>query len=244
MIRSSDWIPDKACGLSGMTFLCPFRFPKSGICFRKNHIFIPFILGLLWLLTASLVMAGERAPEITPPFQPGDSRHGYADFETLPDVPSELPADSHQHVPLSQQPLSPDDRPRGLFQNITTAKSFDVGLEFRRGHYYRPIEPTDVFRTEALAVYVVFRVFEHYAPYQIIGRVYPESVSGLDRDVWFDEDVVSLAPEDESGYLKLFPPKEGWLPGQYRVDIYVGYEVNPNNRMGSLRFTMQSADGK
>lgn len=227
-----------------MTFLCAFRHCKSQSCFWEYRIVIPFALGFLWLLIAARVMASDLPSGAPPPFQPGESRHGYADFDSLPDIPSDLPPDSHRHAPLSQQPLSPDDRPRGLFQNITTAKSFEEGLEFRRGHYYYPVQPTDVFRTDALSVFVVFRVFEHYAPYQIIGRVYPESVSGLDRNIWFDEDVVSLAPEDESGYLKLFPPKDGWLPGQYRVDIYVGYEVNPNNRMGSLRFTMQSADGK
>jgi hypothetical protein len=31
-----------------------------------------------------------------------------------------------------------------------------------------------------------------------------------------------IATEDESGYLKLFPPTGGWKPGKYRVEIHVG----------------------
>ena len=64
-------------------------------------------------------------------------------------------------------------------------------------------------------------------------------MDGLPSNQWTDEDVVYLALEDESGYLKLFPPsKDGWKPGRYRVEIFVGYEASTTTQMGNLHFTM------
>ncbi|RMH02647.1 MAG: hypothetical protein D6704_13855 [Nitrospirae bacterium] len=180
--------------------------------------------------------------ETKPPagLPPQEFQHGFGDVETLPLDPASAPANP---APYYRENAAPShdphtDPPQGLFQHITLAEGFDEDLEFRRSHIFYPIHPTSEFSSDVLAVYVVFRVHKHYAPYQIIGRVYPVDVPGLAPDQWFDEDVVYLATEDESGYLKLFPPEEGWVPGRYRVEIYVGYEANPVTLMGSLPFTI------
>jgi hypothetical protein len=88
-------------------------------------------------------------------------------------------------------------------------------------------------------VYLVFSVHKVLASYQIIGRLFHETETGVDPTQWLDEDIVHLATEDESGFLKFFPPKGTWQPGQYRVDLYVGFMVNPANKMGAMRFTVR-----
>ena len=144
-----------------------------------------------------------------------------------------------KNIPLQDTSISIDEAPKGLFRDITLAEGFEEDLEFRRGHGVYPVGPTNVFSQETVAVFVVFRVHKHYAAYEVIGRLYPETADGLDPKQWIDEDAMYLALEDESGYLKLFPPSKGWQPGQYRVEIYVGYEVSALNRMGTMRFTVQ-----
>jgi hypothetical protein len=207
----------------------------------KNHTIWRAIL-ILFILTCHPLMAftGILAEDITEsriPLELESGRHGYSDFDSLPLLPRELPADSHRHSPLPESPI-PEETPQGLFQEITLAKSFEEDLEHRRGHFFYPVEPTATFPIDSLAVFVVFKVFQHYSPYQIIGRVYRESDTPPSDHEWYDEDIVFLTPEDESGYLKLFPPKEGWTPGPHRVDIYVGFQASSLNHMGILRFTI------
>ena len=195
-------------------------------------VFLLFFLGL-----SSQVLAQETPA----PFGPNESQHGFSQFETLPPNPEEAvpePLDYYT-TPNAESAVSPDAPPGGLFLDVTLAEDFEEALHFRRGNLYRPIHPTDEFSPDTLAVHVVFRVFKHYSSYHVIGRLFPEHVPGLSRDGFFDEDTASLAPEDESGYLKFFAPSEdGWIPGRYRIDIFVGFEANDVTRMGTLHFTV------
>jgi hypothetical protein len=52
------------------------------------------------------------------------------------------------------------------------------------------------------------------------------------------EDAMHIALEDDTGYLRLFPPQGGWKPGRYRVEIHVGEQVNEMSLMGTMRFTI------
>ena len=172
-------------------------------------------------------------------FDPNDSRHGYSQFDTLPPDPEEAVPDPLDYYKQPDSAFSLDTTPGGLFLHITLAEDFEEELQFRRGNFYRPVRPTEEFPPDTLAVHVVFRVFKHYSSYQVIGRLFPENVPGLSEDTFFDEDSAYLVPEDESGYLKFFAPSEdGWIPGRYRVDIFVGFEANDVTRMGTLHFTI------
>jgi hypothetical protein len=128
--------------------------------------------------------------------------------------------------------------PEGLFRSIQTAEGFDEELGFRRTHEIVPVKPTDVFHPSSPAVYIVFNVFPHYQPYQVFGMCYPEKVRGLDPGALIAQDTMYLALEDESGYVKLVPPPGGWKPGQYRVEIHVGFSVNELSLTGTMRFTV------
>lgn len=141
-----------------------------------------------------------------------------------------------------KNPLPPYDfneSPKGLFRSIQTAEGFEEEMGFRRTHEIVPVGITDVFHPASPAVYVVFNVFPHYQPYQVFGVCLPEKVQGLDPAIVIAQDTMYLALEDESGYVKLEPPAGGWKPGQYKVEIHVGFSVNELSLTGTMRFTVQ-----
>ena len=133
-----------------------------------------------------------------------------------------------------------DKPPEGLFRAIQTAEGFEEELGFRRTHEIVPVKPTDVFDPSTPAVYIVFSVFPHYQAYQVFGICYPEKVTGLDPKTVIAQDTMYLALEDETGYVKLTPPAGGWKPGQYKVEIHVGFAVNELSLTGTMRFTVMA----
>ncbi len=179
------------------------------------------------------------SPAPTPPvLQPNETQHGFAEYDTVPDFfGDEIPApyDSYSDSP-NIPPM--DHKPKGLFYNLQFAEDVDQDKTIRRGHIHSPINPTENFPPDAKGIYLVFTVFKHYTPYQVIGRLFPEQVEGADPTQWIDEDRAELATEDESGYLKFFASNGKWKPGRYRVDVYVGYMVSAQNKMGTMRFTV------
>lgn len=134
-----------------------------------------------------------------------------------------------------------DAPPQGVFRSILISEGYDEELGFRRTHEIVPVNPTDVFRPESPSVFIVFTVFPHYQSYQVIGICYPEQVDGLDSKTPVTKDSMYLALEDESGYLKLFPPADRWQPGKYKVEIHIGWEATEISLIGTMRFTVAQA---
>ncbi len=146
---------------------------------------------------------------------------------------------------LRQQDVTPYDfnaPPQGMFRSITMSEGFDEELGFRRTHEIVPVKPGDRFRPDIPAVYVVFLLHQHYQAFKVFGRCFPEEVGGLDPQTAVGEDAMYIALEDESGYLKLFPPQGGWKPGRYKVEIHAGEQVNEVSLVGTMRFTIATAD--
>lgn len=135
-------------------------------------------------------------------------------------------------------PYNFDAPPQGLIRSIQFAEGFEEELGFRRSHEMVPVSPTDVFRPDSPAVFIVFQTHQHYESYQIFGRCYPEQVEALDSKRVIAEDVMYMALEDESGYLKLLPPSGGWRPGKYKVEIHIGWKINEISLIGTMRFTV------
>lgn len=134
-----------------------------------------------------------------------------------------------------------DAPPQGVFRSILVSEGYEEELGFRRTHEIVPVGPTEVFRPEAPSVFIVFSVFPHYQSYQVIGICYPERVDDLDPKTPIAKDSMYLALEDESGYLKLFPPADRWKPGQYKVEIHIGWEATEISLIGTMRFTVAQA---
>jgi hypothetical protein len=171
--------------------------------------------------------------------QPNETQHGFGEYDTPPDFFSDdvpAPYDGYSHSPTVS---SSDQKPGGLFLSLNFAESVEEDRTIRRGHIYVPVNPTNTFSPHVPSVYLVFSVHKVLASYQIIGRLFLETATVLDPTQFLDEDIADLATEDESGFLKFFPPGGTWQPGRYRVDIYVGYSANPMNKMGAMRFTVR-----
>lgn len=137
-------------------------------------------------------------------------------------------------------PYDFDAPPQGLFLAITTAEGFDEELGFHRTHEIVPVKPTDRFNPDTPAIFIVFRLHQHYQGFQVFGRCFPEAVTGLDPTVVIGQDAMHIALEDDSGYLTLSPPQDTWKPGRYKVEIHVGEEINEMSLMGTMRFTVLS----
>lgn len=178
-----------------------------------------------------------------PVFQPGEIQHGFSEFDSLPEIPSGDPPPSSPNVssdPEGKVPQDPNQKPAGLFFQIEFAEGFDEEQGIRRGHMVVPIHPTKVFSPDTQAVFLVFSVFKHSAPYQVFGHLYAEKVDNQDPTDLLDKDTMYFAAEDESGYLQFYPQSGRWTPGTYRVKIYVGWETSQVNQMGTMYFTITS----
>ncbi len=203
-----------------------------------------YLTGIVFFLMGTIGWSADSPPTSPPTvFQPHETQHGFAEFDSPPDffedeTPSETSAPYKNYSSSPNLPTS-DHKPGGLFESLAFAESVEEDRTTRRGHILVPVNPTDTFPPSAKAVHLVFAVHEHLAPFQIIGRLFPEQVPDGDASQWIDEDRADLALEDESGYLKFFAPGGTWQPGRYRVDVYVGYMVNTMNKMGTMRFSIE-----
>jgi hypothetical protein len=160
---------------------------------------------------------------------------------------AELPITKNASIPDFQNraqdvvPYDYDAPPKGLFRTITTAEGFDEEIGFQRTHEIVPVKPTDRFRPDTQAIFIVFHLHQHYQGFQVFGRCFPEKVAGLDPTVVIGQDAMHIALEDDSGYLMLSPPQGTWKPGRYKVEIHVGEQVNEMTLMGTMRFTITAA---
>jgi hypothetical protein len=157
--------------------------------------------------------------------------------EDLP-LTRNLPIPDFQNRAQDAKPYNFDAPPEGMFRSITTAEGFDEELGFRRTHEIVPVKPTERFSADAPAVYIVFHLHQHYQAFQVFGRCYAEEVQGLSDHTLIGQDAMYIALEDESGYLKLFPPDGRWKPGRYKVEIHAGEQVNEMSLVGTMRFTV------
>ena len=155
--------------------------------------------------------------------------------EDLP-LTKNLPMSEFQNRAQDVQPYDFDAPPKGMFRSIAMAEDFEEELGFRRTHEIVPVRPTEQFSHDAPAIFIVFSLHKHYQAFTVFGRCTPEAVPGIERDTIVSEDAMHVALEDESGYLKLSPPRGGWTPGRYKVEIHTGEQVNEMSLMGTMRF--------
>ena len=131
-----------------------------------------------------------------------------------------------------------DAPPQGMFRSIALAEDFEERLGALQTHEIVPVKPTERFRSDAAAIFIVFSLHQHYQAFTVFGRCMPEPVAGVAGERVVSEDAMHIALEDESGYLTLLPPRDGWKQGRYKVEIHTGEQVNDMSLMGTMRFTI------
>lgn len=152
-----------------------------------------------------------------------------------------VPIPDFQNRTDSAQPYNFDAPPAGMFRHIVLAEGFEEELGFQRTHEIVPVKPTEQFSAGGKPVFIVFELHQHYQSFQLFGRCYPEQVPGLDGRTIVAEDAMYIALEDQTGYLKLFPSEGSWKPGQYKVEIHAGEQINDMSLMGTMRFTITAS---
>lgn len=167
---------------------------------------------------------------------------GHAQSEDLPITKNSSISD-FQNNERDITPYDFDAPPGGMFRSITMAEGFDEEMGFRRTQEIIPVKPTEQFRPDASGVFIVFQLHQHYQAFKVFGRCFPEAVAGLDPRTIVGQDAMYISLEDESGYLKLTAPEDGWKPGRYKVEIYAGEQVNEVSLVGTMRFSIV-ASGK
>jgi hypothetical protein len=157
--------------------------------------------------------------------------------EDLP-LTHNVPIPDFQNRTETPAPYNFDAPPQGMFRSIVLAESFEEELGFQRTHEIVPVRPTERFSVGSQPVFIVFELHQHYQSFQLFGRCYPEQVEGLDARSVVADDAMYIALEDQTGYLKLFPPQGSWKPGRYKVEIHAGEQINDMSLMGTMRFTI------
>lgn len=131
-----------------------------------------------------------------------------------------------------------DAPPQGMFRSIAVAEGFEERVGSLRTHEIVPIKPTERFQADVGAVFIVFSLHQHYQAFTVFGRCLPDQVADVVPEAVVSEDAMRIALEDDNGYLSLPPPRGGWPPGRYKVEIHVGEQVNETSLMGTMRFTI------
>ena len=152
-----------------------------------------------------------------------------------------LPIPEFQNRSEDAKPYDFDAPPQGMFRSITMAEGFEEELGFRQTHEIVPVHPTERFSADLPAIFIVFTLHQHYQAFKVFGRCFPESVPGIEPGTVVCEDAMHMALEDESGYLRLLPQKERWVPGRYKVEIHAGEQVSEMSLIGTMRFTVVAA---
>jgi hypothetical protein len=153
-------------------------------------------------------------------------------------ITKNLPIPEFQNRPQDAKPYDFDAPPEGMFRSITMAEGFEEELGFRQTHEIVPVNPTERFAADTQAIFIVFALHQHYQAFKVFGRCFPEGIPGVEPGTLVSEDAMHMALEDESGYLKLLPPKERWMPGRYKVEIHAGEQVSEMSLIGTMRFTV------
>ncbi|MDF0665410.1 MAG: hypothetical protein P0119_04950 [Nitrospira sp.] len=162
--------------------------------------------------------------------------------EDLP-LTEDVPISEFQNRTEDTRAYDFDAPPQGMFRSIALAEDFEERLGFQRTHEIVPVKPTERFAPDTPAIFIVFSLHQHYQGFKVFARCRPEKVADVVPETIVSEDAMHIALEDDSGYLKLSPPKGGWKPGQYKIEIHVGEQVNETSLMGTMRFTIV-ASGK
>jgi len=142
-------------------------------------------------------------------------------------------------IPIAAQLASiATETVRGSFRQVMTARDM-IQDDLQTGlHEFIPVNPTDTFRSDEAEIYVVFQLTTNQENFdlKLTSRWIAEQTKSFLPNTVVGIDQVLLSLNERSGYFRLSRPEEGWSPGLYRVDLYLGPQVSAYTHVGDLRF--------
>ena len=145
---------------------------------------------------------------------------------------AQTPAGGNPDVRVLDQP------PSGFFTKIAFAHGYKEYKDAFQTDRYKPERPSTMFKPDVDAVYLVFEILPRENPAHILGQWYLEQADGRSSDTLLFEEGVYLQTSQDSGFLVLPRPKDGWVLGNYKVKIHIGEHVTDASQLGTLRFTI------
>lgn len=131
---------------------------------------------------------------------------------------------------------------QGWFRQIVPARGvvqddLPTGLQ-----EFIPINPTDTFTPDEPEIILVFTLTSiPYDEITLTTRWLAERAGTVPPNTLIGMDTAMLTLNDKSGYVRLKRPKDGWPTGTYRVDFYVGDQVDAYSHTAEARFRVVAA---
>jgi len=147
-------------------------------------------------------------------------------------------------APVSAVPAdvnSLDQPPTGFFTSLAMAHGYKESKDAFQTDRYKPDKPATAFQADAESIFMVFDVLPRENPVHIHGQLFLAKGEGRPNDKLLYEEGVYLQTSQDSGFIEFSRPKEGWVPGEYKVKIHIGEKVTGASQIGTLRFQIVPA---
>ncbi len=131
--------------------------------------------------------------------------------------------------------------PTGFFTKLTLAHGVQDVKDVFQTDRYKPDKPASTFNSDVGTIYMVFDLLPRENPVHIIGQLYLDKGEGRPNEQLLYDREVYLTTSQDSGFLELGPPEEGWILGNYKVKIHLGEKVTEASQLGTLRFKVVPA---
>lgn len=129
-----------------------------------------------------------------------------------------------------------DQPPTGFFINLVLAHGYKESKDAFQTDRYKPDRPATAFKADVESIFMVFDVLPRENPVNIQGQLFLAKGEGRPSDKLLYEEGVYLQTSQDSGFIEFYRPKDGWIPGEYKVKIHLGEKVTDASQLGTLRF--------
>ena len=129
-----------------------------------------------------------------------------------------------------------DQPPSGFFTSLVLAHGYKESKDAFQTDRYKPVNPGATFKSDVEVIYMVFDVLPRENPAHILGQLFLAKGDGRSEDRLLSEESVYLQTSQDSGFIEFLRPKEGWVPGDYKLKIHIGEKITSASQLGTLRF--------
>lgn len=134
-----------------------------------------------------------------------------------------------------------DQPPTGFFTSLALAHGYKESKDAFQTDRYKPDKPATAFKADVESIFMVFDVLPRENPVHIQGQLFLAKGEGRPSDKLLEEEGVYLQTSQDSGFIEFYRPKDGWVPGEYKVKIHLGERVTGASQLGTLRFQIVPA---